>query len=271
MKLATILAEAAVFTAPDSSNGRRASNPTIIDPDTASLFTVSIEADHALELIKQRCSDSIHNSPLFRGLRKVTTEYFASDSSQIERRSLDNPNHYTKLLSAGGLDSWKNYPPRDRSTICTTADTGESNEYGDTYVVFPENGTKIGICPSYDLWGSFKPLIRAAGQNVDGDLAHNLIDLFDTIDPAGTGNVTTQLEQSIRKFYPNVPMSGSLRDFLEKYMAPEFNNFQLVTPATMPTFEYTSEVFHLHSREVWFSGRAVYVRYDIWQQLKDQL
>lgn len=270
MKLQQIL-EAAVFGGADLDNSRRSSNSTIINPDAASQYTVSIEAEHALDLIRQRCSDSIHNSPLFRGLRKVSTEYFASDSSQIERRSLDNPNHYTKLLSAGGLDCWRDYPPRDRSTICTTADTGESNEYGDTYVVFPENGTKIAICQSYDLWGSFKPLLNIAGRNVEGDLAHNLIDLFDTIDPAGTGNVTTQLEQSIRNFYPHVPMSGSLKDFLEKYMSPEFNNFKLVTPATLPKFESTSEVFHLHSHEVWFSGRAVYVRYDIWQQIKDNL
>lgn len=73
-------------------------------------------------------------------------------------------NLYTRLFS-DILPSWKDYPPRNRSFICTsstnkalgftsllvTIDLWENN----IYAILPKNGADIGVCPASDLWLSF--------------------------------------------------------------------------------------------------------------------
>jgi len=80
-------------------------------------------------------------------------------------------NLYTRLFS-GILPSWRKFPPRNRSFTCTTS-TGyamsftkyyltyvDSKSLKGVYVVLPRNGAIIGVCPSIDLWGSFKFLVE---------------------------------------------------------------------------------------------------------------
>jgi len=73
-------------------------------------------------------------------------------------------NLYTRLLS-GILPSWRDYPPRNKSFICTsstekavwfasplvTVETWENN----VYAVLPKNGADIAICPVSDIWSAF--------------------------------------------------------------------------------------------------------------------
>lgn len=63
-------------------------------------------------------------------------------------------NLYTRLLS-DILPDWKDYPKRSQSFICTNS-KNLSSFYGNSYLVFPENGAKIGICPRADIWDSFR-------------------------------------------------------------------------------------------------------------------
>lgn len=63
-------------------------------------------------------------------------------------------NLYTRLMSEI-LPEWKEYPKRSNSFICTNSDA-LSSFYGDSYLVLPENGAKIGICPKADIWDSFR-------------------------------------------------------------------------------------------------------------------
>lgn len=73
-------------------------------------------------------------------------------------------NLYTRLFS-GILPSWQDYPPRNKSFICTsstekavwfasplvTIETWENN----VYAVLPKNGADIAICPVSDIWSAF--------------------------------------------------------------------------------------------------------------------
>lgn len=73
-------------------------------------------------------------------------------------------NIYTKLMS-DILDSWKDYPKRNHSLICTTNPNKSyhytTNGYGGTiFVVFPKNNTPIGVASERDIWDSF-PAVSA--------------------------------------------------------------------------------------------------------------
>ena len=65
-----------------------------------------------------------------------------------ERVSQNTNNIYTTLFS-DILPSWKDYPPRNKSFICTS-DYSTALAFGQpySYVVLPKNGTNIGICRS---------------------------------------------------------------------------------------------------------------------------
>jgi len=83
-------------------------------------------------------------------------------------------NLYTRLFS-DILPSWKDFPPRNRSFICTsstnkavnftsllvTIDLYENN----IYVVLPKNGADIGICPTSDLWLAFPAISKLGLKN----------------------------------------------------------------------------------------------------------
>lgn len=81
------------------------------------------------------------------------------------RTSLGSNNAHTVLMSEL-LPSWKKYPKRNHCIIGTTeykskktyidGDGNYNNEDREFYIILPKNGTKIAVCPSYDLWQSFK-------------------------------------------------------------------------------------------------------------------
>lgn len=72
------------------------------------------------------------------------------------RKSENTSNIYTRLLS-DILPSWSKYPKRNKSFICTSNYSKASgyDKNGGLYIILPENGAKIGICPEDDIWDSF--------------------------------------------------------------------------------------------------------------------
>lgn len=78
------------------------------------------------------------------------------------RKSQDTSNIYNKLMS-DILPSWKNYPKRNKSIICTTKQAMASiyaagdNENA-AFAIFPSNDTIIAVCPKADAWHSFSYL-----------------------------------------------------------------------------------------------------------------
>lgn len=71
------------------------------------------------------------------------------------RISQNTSNIYTRLVSDVFV-SWQDFPKRSRSTICTTnIEKADRYCYNNPFVIFPQNGTKIGICSASDFWLSF--------------------------------------------------------------------------------------------------------------------
>ncbi len=75
-----------------------------------------------------------------------------------ERKSAYTSNIYTCLMSEI-LPSWKDYPKRNHSIICSTS-LDKAEQYYDgmnriIYNILPSNNTKIAIASESDLWDSF--------------------------------------------------------------------------------------------------------------------
>lgn len=68
------------------------------------------------------------------------------------RVSQNTHNYYTKLFS-DVLETWKKFPPRNRSFICTN-DEYKAERYADSVIfrIFPENNLKIAMCQDNDIW-----------------------------------------------------------------------------------------------------------------------
>lgn len=103
------------------------------------------------------------------------------------RVSQNTSNIYTSLLSLT-LQSWKEYPPRNHCVICTNR-MSYASEYVDynndsLFIVFPKNGTKIGISSEYDIWFSFKSLYKKYGlfdiSEFDSDMLKYISIVFET-------------------------------------------------------------------------------------------
>lgn len=132
-----------------------------------------ISEEQLIELIKSRFSSAYKKinagCVIYRGMNDYSDYILATPGI---RTSINTNNFYNRLFS-GILPSWKNYPKRNSSFICTSCiDTAE--DFGSkVYVVLPENGAKIGICPSDDLWNSFGSIGQLSYLN---DV---MLDLFD--------------------------------------------------------------------------------------------
>ena len=153
-----------------------------LNDKTKSKFEIIENKEDLTNLINTDYSEAFRNykngNIIYRGARN----YFknANDIAIIItpgiRVSKEIPNLYTILLSEI-FDSWKGYPKRNRSHICTYSysiadgfSAGHAQKKGPslTYIVFPKNGAKIGVCSEDDIWVSFSNnLDQNASEAVD--------------------------------------------------------------------------------------------------------
>ena len=110
----------------------------------------------------------MYENYIYRGTKRkyLNKEDFAVEVTPGIRISKDGvPNLYTILLSEI-LDSWKKFPKRNRSHICSL-DGDNASSYGDyLYYVLPKNGTKIGVCPYGDIWDSFNSTYNQTAESL---------------------------------------------------------------------------------------------------------
>lgn len=118
----------------------------------------AISMEKALEIAQINNPGGISKYPIFRGGRNLKDDFYYIQPSLFNRKSAytdDKLNYYTILID--NLPSWKEYPKRSRSIICSN-NNDYANSYGSLYCVVPAEGSKIAICPSYDIWQSFEEL-----------------------------------------------------------------------------------------------------------------
>lgn len=161
-----------------------------------------LAGEDAYKYVQRYCGNALNlykqGHQLYRGIdRAVKSEAFLSPRIETPRPSAHTSNLYNTLMS--NLESWKAFPPRNRSLICST-DYEYPAKFGKVYSVFPLDGFKLGICPEEDLWiafhylfGELKPIHRMnqfngaildfvafIQKNVEHDLNINIETLKDT-------------------------------------------------------------------------------------------
>lgn len=115
----------------------------------------------AIDFIRMNCSEIVNvykknKVRLYRGISS-SFHFRFGDSLIRSRKSRNTDNYYTIIMDND--PSWKIFPKRSESFICST-DFNYSKDYGNVYLVFPVNGTKIGQCPGRDMWDTSIPKTR---------------------------------------------------------------------------------------------------------------
>lgn len=114
-----------------------------------------IPFEEAKRIINKHCTKALYkgrNDRIFRGIMDGWDSFWVQPSQQ-ERKSRNTENHYTLMLDH--FPEWQQYPKRSRSIVCTT-EFSTARLYGRPYIVFPVDGSKIGVASYEDIWGSFK-------------------------------------------------------------------------------------------------------------------
>lgn len=122
------------------------------------------------------------NGAIFRGIFDANFRYALTNPlSGAPRTSANTTNEYT--LFVDNHPSWKQYPKRSRSIIASS-DIDATENFGNPYIVFPMNGTKIGMCSSSDFWGSFDYMEKTINFYAMDDFNNSLAPMLSWV----TGN-----------------------------------------------------------------------------------
>lgn len=150
---------------------------TTFNVDAPSRRSKNIIPEKALETINKECSSALikykEKKQIFRGVKSTAHNFLYIKPNETYRYAR-NTNNFTNVL-IDCLPSWKDWPKRSRSIICSTHTEG-SGGYGKVFNVFPYNNAKIGICSFDDFWGSFPYL--SSRMQTDADIFNSGIDFI---------------------------------------------------------------------------------------------
>jgi len=233
-----------------------------------------ITSDEAVDIIKKKCSTAYKayirdkSTQIFRGMSGSGNYKFVDPSKHI-RKSAHTKNYYTLLID--NLPAWKNYPKRSKSIVCTT-NLATANIYGIVYIVFPFNGSKIGVCKGNDIWYSFKKVKDMYNFNID--LYEYVYDLIgEHLNDDSWSKFVSQIKK-VDKVAKNFPdhifvrlyylqnwwdKYDSLLNVLADFISP--NEFQIKKVGDpLP-----------QKREVWMDGKSVLIKHSLFDDIMDKL
>lgn len=176
-----------------------------------------------------------------------------------KRKSKSITNIYTILLSEI-LQSWKDYPKRNRSFICVSSDEIARTYTGKTgriYYTFPINDSQIGICQTYDIWFSFKHLQRLSTYRI-----HDICGIIP--------EYVVKLN-SCSHYYPSLTKNDIKAIFNTENLPAIYDLFDFINNETK---EYKSQIIDKISNNLtllWFYRLICESNFDIISSLNDIL
>lgn len=226
----------------------------------------SITIEEAVETIKNKCTDFIKNgSIVYRGVDDARNAALIVSPANFERKSRNTSNYYTLLMD--NLPAWKSYPKRSKSIICAT-DIEYASNMGYAYRVYMFDGSKIGVCPTNDLWESFRldvdsleifndcigMMINKFTDYDDSDIVtyNDLLQLFNKFDEHKSSfNIdrhTFPTYFDFKLFEPYFNTDVEFIDFAKEIFDPERHKFKLQNTRTFR---------NIKEREVWTDGTSI--------------
>jgi hypothetical protein len=262
------------------------------DEDSSPPTYVKTSTDETLMLLKKHCSDLLWmikmDAPFRRGDKKLRIPGGLAivDPTQTVRMSENTSNFYTMLMS--NLPSWKDWPRRNRSFICSTEESkaaGHAIDYGkpsatfnsqsenQTYVIIPCNGSKIGEVGEADIWGT---RVNFLGKTWDLPEVNHLFDRlnllptwkeFKEFDSKPLDEKMAELSVLEKPF--SIPESYIFRwanDFigtLNKSYDPDLLGFAKHTTSSFPrSYSYG---------EYWIDGPCVFISSRRWKEIREKV
>lgn len=243
--------------------------------------TQKITEEEAEEFISEYCQQSLKSIPIYRGISDYKQDYYFLRPQNFPERTSPyaTHNYYNLLLS--NLPSWKNYPPRNKSIICTTDFHAASvRGKGFPYVVLPKDGSKIGMCPNDDIWWSFGESFyslndfnkvieeifwRNIYKNKKISFPINVDAVYDTFVKA-----CNMIDKLKKEGNLDIDLSGrfsiSFTHFIEPYQNGNMTFLELIDDALSPDknkFKLLTIGDNLKTnREVWTDGDSVLLRFN---------
>lgn len=258
-------------------------NEAAVSRDEVKANTERLEVTKTIDYLKANCSDAFDayakGKAIYKGFSSDRERVTIVDASKIQRTSQNTNNIYTYFTS-NVSQKWKAFPPRNRSLICSTH-YGTAYNYaratGTVYVIFPFNGAKIGVCPTYDMWDSFGVTmnedlnsfaefmkgqcirymemngIKTFGAQAHWDLSNNAVEPYFPAFmkfPVSDFKVVTW-ENNAFHVSEYAERGYNVAQYMESILDPEANGFNVIN---------TSQMSDLPSHsEVWVSGKCVVV------------
>lgn len=234
--------------------------------------------------------------PIWRGFGKMNIPYeedvIVFDPTNLVRKSANTNNFYNLYISE--IDpNWKNFPPRNKSLICSF-NMKEASTYSNSpenlAMIIPLNlKEKIGICPKEDFWISFPKIVKAFHEvpleftlNQFNEVITKLITLvlsFDDFNTKETFSSKENLLNTLKELEQKIQTEGDkLEQFIQentnfhvcilfehfkkygvlnglKYLFdPDDNGFQVMEYKNIPKSYIDSEI------ECWVSSKCLIVR-----------
>jgi len=231
----------------------------------------TITLKEAVDFAVKRCTDAFNGTIIQRNVHGAYRDAYRFTDPMMggARVSRNTANYYTLIID--NSPRWAKYPDRSRSLICAIG-----NRKGAFYV-FPENGSRIGVCPYWDFWGGFyrvrsivdldsfnRTLENLACKTIgecgrfDGSL-ESIKTVFKKIDDEKMRNYTGFTEKTLRLYQdmehiwmkPYIAnQDKKLYEFVEETLDPDINDFEVVKAGAKLT----------GSKEVWTDGKSILVR-----------
>jgi len=246
--------------------------------------TISINKNEFEKLYSKRAMTPTHNNTIFRYIYNFTGKYgfINPKASNSPRKSaFNNTNYYTILFD--NLPSWKNYPKRSESIICTNdksnaADRTQPAGSKHYYIVIPLQNAKIAICPEDDIWFSFNTqILKYMGYS--DNLSDFMIDVF--FDADKYNYKMSETYKSIKKYFNLIDNdSGNNLRFIKDTLLKDklengYNMLDIMNDILDPNkngFELKKVTENMilpsDSREIWTSDKCLLIRNDIFKKMK---
>jgi hypothetical protein len=225
----------------------------------------------AIDFIKMNCSEITkqyknRGKRIYRGIlnAQYKDDFLYGDSETSVRKSRNTKNYYTLIMD--NSSQWENFPKRSKSFVCSSG-SNYASDFGYVFVAFPVDGTDIGICPTFDLWGASEK--KHKGVDYDGinsllfNFAHtnnvkiddsNYQRFKDSLNALGkkiknAPPVTNNFKHYERDFKNKlIKNADDLMGYLETVFSPEKFELQNTKNFNPPA-----------DRELWFSGKCIFV------------
>ena len=157
----------------------------------------------------------LEGNAIYRGVKgSAAYPYWIVDPHKFYRKSRNTNNFYTGLIDR--LPSWRNWPKRSRSIICSTNPRNVS-AYGHSMIVFPKNGSKIGICSEDDFWYSFPVVKKRLAMTVMSDFNYCFHKTFIDID-VKLGKLAETLNETNYDEFMNELQKIKVYDIVNKWV-----------------------------------------------------